>query len=224
MILNMSKFKKQNFGLLSLIMILSAAPSLVRADDNQEQNDSHHRSWSISVAPRYLHNSNNDADHAFIANGFSAPKHDLFGIDFRALRRFEDGFLVGFELGGFGTEQDNGSSQATYNAGYLGLFLGDEFAHCGDTTFYVGTGLGYAGAEVDVYSTILNGKVTEGSFYFNPTLGADHKISDRFKVGLSVAYFDTISQSNKVTGQDLAIRDISPRGFTAQLNLVFGHF
>ncbi|MGE0616836.1 MAG: hypothetical protein AB7P04_14485 [Bacteriovoracia bacterium] len=223
---------KQHVSTLTLIAALAAGalpltPAFAGDDGDCEEcghHQKHWRNWSFTLSPLYQRNTRTSLNAAYAANGFAAPTQDLFGLSFQAVRNYESGVKLGFEFQGVGTGQTVGANEAMYNSGAFGVYVGYEFARLGNTSFTIGSGLGWSGSTVQMFSGGQDGRYTEYGFYANPALAIDQQVSDRVKIGVSGGYFAAISQGSETRGDTLALSDISPRGLEIQVNFTFGKF
>jgi hypothetical protein len=179
----------------------------------------HAADYSFTVAPRVLVDSRKQHHPAFTGNGFAAPSEGILGLELRFIRHFDSPWQAGLQLAGLGNAQENGSSEATYTTGLFGAWVGYDFLRNEVSTLTLGSGVGFSSSEVEVLSTVRNGRFTNVGFYLDPTLQYWHRLGERFHLGASSSYLLAFDSSRKTVGQDLGIAHILPKAASFAIQL-----
>lgn len=180
--------------------------------------------WTVAFSPSYFHQNRENINPAFTSNGFSAPRADLFGLEIELRKQLHTGFQWGVEYLSAETDREQAANQANYRTTMLGLYLGYRLYNGGRFSIDLGTGLGVAASQLEVFSGTKNGRLTESALYLQPTLGFAYSVSRHLRLGLSGSYLSPYGQSEDIVGQDLVVRDIALQGFSAKVDLILGRF
>lgn len=193
--------------------------------DHDECPYSHRRfaGGALDILPRYFH-LQNKTSAAYAQGGFNAPSSDYFGIGMILYKDFSTGWQLGISWDWLGSSQDAGTSEASFNQGYFGLYFARNFTPRTPWDVTLGTVVGYGYATMEVLSPSLNGRLTEDSAIVEPRLGLAYRISRMVKVGGMVSYLFPFAPSTVSHGQSLGLDRISAQGFSASLQLILGHW
>lgn len=177
----------------------------------------------IDILPRYFHLQDKTSS-AYTQGGFNSPSSDYFGLGLIFYQEFLSGWQLGVSLDWLGSSQDTGSNEASFNQGYFGIYFARNFTPHTPWDLTLGTVVGYGYATMEVLSPALNGRMTEDSAILEPRLGLAYRVADRVKLGGMVSYLFPFAPSTSNRGQSLGLDRISAQGFSASLQLIFGHW
>jgi hypothetical protein len=196
-----------------------------KTDSTYENEIRDHLRRSLFIfSPRYLSMSNNGHHSAFKSNGFAGPSSGLASFHFTFGRRYSESIQFGLAIGIGAQSEEVGTGEAAFRFSTVGLAGGYDFLGASDTDLVLGSNFGYGMAEVQVLSSIQNGRVSEGAFFWEPSISISQKLADRFRLGVVASYLLPFGSSAEVKGQDLGSRSLLPRGATVGLQLIFGRF
>jgi len=201
-----------------------ASPSPQEGAHHWDHEHPHHLPWALSISPRYYGLNTNGYSGAFTGNGFDSPKSGTAGWDFSFYWTTQTNWQLGFGLGDLGASQDLGSSEASFEQAYFGLWVGKEIPLCPDWDVSIGGLFAGGAAQVEVLSTTANGKVQEASFIFQPKVSVAYLAAPWFKVGVSGSYFEPLAQSDSVKGTNVTTGNISLHGLSGGVDFIFGRF
>lgn len=184
------------------------------------------RNWSWSIGPRYMSQQTTGMNSAFISNGFLAPKQDLWGMDMRFGRHWDNGGIFGFDLLFMNTNRRMGTMEASYRFTTFGLRGGYDFLrpNGSENSLILAGTIGLLSTNTQVFSLVRDGERMGASLQLEPSISYFHKITKRFRLGLSASYLFAVGESGNTRGDDLQIAKMAPRGFSASLLLNFGHW
>jgi hypothetical protein len=229
---------KPTLGLLTIILgMLTATLAFADADhqvadhaDHTDQNcdggdcHSYRSRVSISLSPKWYHVTKDNYSPAFTSNGFNAPSDDRFGLGALLYWTTPTEWQLGIGVSGFSLSQDVGSSEASYEDDYLGFYFAKNFTPGTDFDLTLGSLVGVGYSQVEVFSSVKNGKFTETAAVIEPTLGWAYRVSRGIKLGLTVSYLVPFAPSTEIKGEDLGINHISAQGFSVGGQVIIGRF
>lgn len=180
--------------------------------------------WTFTFSPAYFHQNRENVNPAFTSNGFSSPRSDFFGWEMEFRKQLDTGFQGGIEFLSADTNREQSTNRASYRTSLFGLYLGYRLVARGPFTVDIGSGIGSAKTELEVFSGTQNGRLSERAWYAQPSVGVAYTVSRHLRLGLSASYLAPFGQSEEVVGQDLVVRDIALQGFSAKIDLILGRF
>jgi hypothetical protein len=147
------------------------------------------------------------------------------GLNFELLRHCDNGWSLGLGLSWFGSRRESANFEANYRGSLVGLKTGYDFLYGNpESSLVLGSDLGLAGTQLEVFSSIKDGRRNSASFYVEPNLTYYHRIADRVRLGLRASYLATIGESSDSKGDNLGVTQVAPRGISAALLLNLGRF
>jgi hypothetical protein len=179
---------------------------------------------AISLMPKWYHVSRDNYSPAFTSNGFDAPSDDRFGLGFLLYWMTPTDWQLGLGLSGLSLSQDVGSYEASYQDEYFGFYFAKNFTPGTDFDLTLGSLIGVGYSQVEVFSSLKNGKFTETAAVLEPMLGWAYRVSRGIKLGLTVSYLVPFAPSTQIRGQDLGVNHISAEGFTVGGQVIIGRF
>lgn len=216
--------------LMVLSFVLMSSP-VFAADQDQNKKDCEDQCWGhhskngfMKLSPRFFSNSNSNRNSAYTANGFVIPSSASFGFGAIFGRSYESGLEVGLNFLQGGQNRESGTSEARYNYFYGGVYTGYNFLKDSKTDLILGSSINYGSTNLQVFSGVSNGELSERSFMIEPSISVARQFCKNFKLGLVTSYLIPFGYSASIVGQDLAVRSIAPRGISVGLQLIFGRF
>lgn len=206
----------------------AASPTTAPTSEDQRRAEMMERwkrqKFSFTLSPVYVNQSRDNINSAFTSNGFANPRQDFTGFDMRFKHQWDNGFQSGVEYFSASTDRDLGSNLANFEQEAFGLYFGYQPIRTRCFSLSVGSGIGRAWSEVEVFSAAQNGRVEEKSWYVQPAIQAAFQITERFGLGLTAAYMAPFDPSEKVIGVDLGSRDVAVQGFLGKVDVILGRF
>ena len=132
----------------------------------------------------------------------------------------------GFQLGGGGFGYDisrhSGTTEAKYDLGYGGIYLGYRFLDLGWLTVAANTFVGGGSATVSILSPAIDGRYCDSFAYAEPGARILFRATRWLKVGPDFGYFLPIHTSEIKKGDDLGLAKIVTPHYRIGVAVLFG--
>jgi hypothetical protein len=184
-----------------------------------------HPRYALSLMPQMFYLTRDNHAPAFSELGFDPPSRFRPAISAIAYWITSTDWQLGIEFTGIYVTHDQGLTEATYHNDDAGVYFAKAF-HLNPDRLEVTVGglIGGSAAIVEVFSSNLNGKLTETSVVLQPSVGVDYQIAKAFKLGLLASYTYTFAESENLKSKDIGVADISLRGVSLGAQLIVGVF
>ncbi len=179
-------------------------------------------SGGFYIGPKYFFLKDQPYAGLFSQSGFDVPSQNRLGLDFGFYGTAPTGWRFGLDFSFFSAHQTPGAPDAIYQQLYFGLLFGKNLLTDSQWDLFLGSSLGWGGAMVEVLSPSINGRLTESSFYFEPSLLLAHSVTEHLKLGLQASYVYPIELSSEAKGQGLGLGRISGQGWAATFQFILG--
>ncbi len=174
------------------------------------------------VGPKFFLMKDQPYAGLFAQSGFDVPSKNRVGLDFGFYAVAPTGWRFGFDFSFFGLNESTGSPDATFQQFYFGALFGKNLISNSPWELFLGSSFGLGSALVEVLSPTVNGRLTESSFYIEPSLLVAHPISNNVKLGFQFSYVYPMNISSEAKGQSLGMGHISAQGWTGTLQFILG--